>query len=310
MLRSYIWIYLLSALLLLGCNQSKVTERDTPTSGNIHIAVDETYKSLADSEITVFHSIYGKSKITVDFLPEAYAVQQLLSDSARLIMIGRELNVQELEKFKKLKYDPKYTRIAVDAIAAIVHPKNKTEILDMDQVRNILIGTMTKWEDKGNIQVVLDNQGSGTISFLRDSILKGGNLGKSVFALKNNQEVLEYVAKHENSIGFIGVNLISSFDKDANQQFLSTIKPLGISRKSNDEAFEPYQAYIATRQYPLIRFANLVINEPYNGLGSGFGAFVASDKGQRIILKDGLVPATQPVRLIEMNPTNDPYNSN
>ena len=169
---------------------------------------------------------------------------------------------------------------------------------------------MTKWEDKSNIQVVIDNPGSGTIGFLKDSVLSGGELGKAVFALKNNQEVLDYVATHENSIGFVGVNFISSFDKDANQQFLSSIKPLGIARKPNDEAFEPYQAYIATRQYPLIRFANLVINEPYNGLGSGFGSFVASDKGQRIILKDGLVPATQPVRLIEMKPTDDPYNSN
>jgi len=43
------------------------------------------------------------------------------------------------------------------------------------------------------------------------------------------------------------------------------------------------------------------VDEAYNGLGSGFATFVGSDKGQRIILKDGLVPANSPIRLIEVN---------
>jgi phosphate transport system substrate-binding protein len=30
-------------------------------------------------------------------------------------------------------------------------------------------------------------------------------------------------------------------------------------------------------------------------------AFVASDKGQRIVLKSGLVPATMPIRIVEIN---------
>jgi phosphate transport system substrate-binding protein len=36
-------------------------------------------------------------------------------------------------------------------------------------------------------------------------------------------------------------------------------------------------------------------------LGTGFSSFVASDKGQRIILKSGLLPAVMPVRFIEVS---------
>jgi len=35
-------------------------------------------------------------------------------------------------------------------------------------------------------------------------------------------------------------------------------------------------------------------------LSSGFANFLTSDRGQRIILKSGLVPATQPVRIVNV----------
>jgi phosphate transport system substrate-binding protein len=63
---------------------------------------------------------------------------------------------------------------------------------------------------------------------------------------------------------------------------------------------KPYQAYIALKQYPLWRTVQITLREPRVGLGTGFASFVASDKGQRIVLKSGLVPATAPVRIIEL----------
>jgi phosphate transport system substrate-binding protein len=35
------------------------------------------------------------------------------------------------------------------------------------------------------------------------------------------------------------------------------------------------------------------------GLGLGFASFLAGDSGQRIVLKDGLLPAQAPTRLIK-----------
>ncbi len=52
--------------------------------------------------------------------------------------------------------------------------------------------------------------------------------------------------------------------------------------------------------YPLYREVYIISKEAYTGLGTGFTAFVASERGQRIVLKLGLVPATMPVRLVEL----------
>jgi phosphate transport system substrate-binding protein len=73
---------------------------------------------------------------------------------------------------------------------------------------------------------------------------------------------------------------------------------MGIS--TNDDYLKPYKAYIAMKKYPLSRNVYIISREARTGLGSGFLAYVASDKGQRIVLKSGLVPATAPVRLVEI----------
>jgi phosphate transport system substrate-binding protein len=41
------------------------------------------------------------------------------------------------------------------------------------------------------------------------------------------------------------------------------------------------------------------------GLPWAFEAFLEKDRGQRIILKSGLVPETQPVRIVSVNSGNN-----
>lgn len=203
-------------------------------------------------------------------------------------------------KIKK-KYEPRTVRLATDAVAVIVHPDNPVDEITVDQLNNIINGTTTDWGNGTKISVIIDNEGSGMISFLQDSVLKGGNFGKTVFALPAGQSMLDYISSHKNAVGFIGVNQITSYDKDSNQLFPKEIKPLGISKLSGRKFYKPYQAYVASRNYPLLRFTNFIFNETHKGITSGFASFIGSDKGQRIILKDGLVPSNSPIRLIQIN---------
>lgn len=64
-------------------------------------------------------------------------------------------------------------------------------------------------------------------------------------------------------------------------------------------SFKPWQAYLALKEYPLIRDVYVILTDPRQGLASGFTGFLTSDRGQRIILKAGIVPATQPVRICQ-----------
>ena len=85
--------------------------------------------------------------------------------------------------------------------------------------------------------------------------------------------------------------------------FLENIRVMAVSPYRNatvTNSFKPYQAYIALKNYPMTRPVVLILSEPRMGLASGFTTFISSDRGQRIILKSGIIPATQPVRLVNV----------
>jgi phosphate transport system substrate-binding protein len=58
---------------------------------------------------------------------------------------------------------------------------------------------------------------------------------------------------------------------------------------------------LATKQYALIRSVYTISREPRAGLATGFASFISSDKGQKIFLKAGLLPASAPIRIISTN---------
>jgi phosphate transport system substrate-binding protein len=166
-------------------------------------------------------------------------------------------------------------------------------------------GEITRWDQiggnsKAGIEIVFDNPGSGVVRHLKDSIAKVEKLPANCFAVKNNEAVVDYVSKNKNALGVIGVEWISDSDDSTTNTFLSRAKVVGVSGDSIH--FQPYQAYMALKHYPLTRTITTINREGRTGLGTGFVAFFASERGQRIVLKAGLVPKTMPLRIVQVNP--------
>jgi len=283
--------------LLTGCNNQSAPE-DTPTTGQLTISVDETYKPLINSEIDTFESIYKFAKITANYKSETEAFTDLMNDSVRMIVVSRNLNKEELKQFEEWEIVPKITKIAYDAIAIIGSKNLKDTVLTLSDINDLLNADKSP-KTRKNLKVVFDNNNSSTISYLKNQLgIK--EFSPNCYALNSNKAVLDYVAKEKNIIGIIGVNWISDLDDSINISFLKNIKVFEITNNENSEPFKPYQAYIAQKNYPLCREVFIISKEAYTGLGTGFNAFVASERGQRIVLKFGLVPATMPVRLVEI----------
>lgn len=295
--KALIFLLYFTTILYYGCNSSDAPT-DTPTTGKLAICVDETYKPLIDSEIDTFNSIYKYAEVTVKYKAESEVFNDLMNDSVRLIVVPRKLNKDELKQFEKWQIVPRVTKIAYDAVALIGSKDLQDSSYTIAELKTLLVAE-GKNSGSNKIKVVFDNNNSSTISFLKE---KTGAIkfSSNCYALNSSNAVLDYVSKEKNSIGIIGVNWISDKDDTTNFSFLKTAKVLEISQGLNSESLKPYQAYIAQKKYPLYREVYMVSKEAYTGLGAGFTAFVASERGQRIVLKFGLVPATMPVRLVEI----------
>lgn len=272
-----------------ACNTGSTSngeEKDTPTKGTIHISVDETYKPLLDSEIKVFQSLYPNTKIIADYKPEADCFKDLFNDSARMIIVTRELKEEEKEYFQKEKIRPQSLKLATDAIALIVNHANPDSILTMDQVRKIMAGETDKpW------QIVFDNQNSSTVRFIRDSINRGKPLPATTMAAKTNPEVIDHVSKNKDAIGVIGVNWISDTNDSTAIDFTKKVTTVKLRADGYTDFVLPYQFYIGMKSYPLTRGMYYILKEPYQGLGAGFATFLGGQEGQLLIGKFKLYPA-------------------
>lgn len=301
-------------ILFSGClKKEDHTPDDTPTSGEIHISVDETFAPIMASEISTFEQIYTYARIHPRYKPEHELFEDLLSDSSRIIIASRKLNAEETRYFETLKIIPHTVKICYDAIAVITHPENNDTFLTFTELENILSGNITSWKQifpgspLSKMQIIFDHQNSSTVRYIKERF-NIDSLPKNWFALKTNPSVIEYVSKNKNAIGLIGVNWISDKDDSVTRGFLRSVKVIGLRSAEQtdtpDEYYQPYQAYIARKYYPLTREIYIISREARAGLGSGFTAFVSSEKGQRIFLKAGLVPATAPLRIVEINNEN------
>lgn len=297
------------SLLLASCGGQKKTDGETMYSGDIKIAVDESFKPIMEEELQVYRALTPEANVTPIYCSEVEAINLLLKDSVRLVIANRRLTENELASFHARKFFPESIRMAVSGIALITNPANTDSLLTVGQFRNILTGKITEWKELypqsklGKLQVVFDNPNSGLIHYAIDSICEGQKLASTLTALKSNEEVIDYVLKTPGAMGVIGANWIGNVSDSTRLSFNESVRVMAVSNSGHAtvaNSFKPYQAYLALRQYPLTHDVFILVNDPRNGLPTGLMTFLTKDRGQRIILKSGLVPATQPVRLVNV----------
>lgn len=273
----------ITILLITGCNEKKGPPIDTVTSGTIHISVDESFKPVMEEEIRVFEESFPDAHIIAQYKTEADCFKDLFNDTLnRMVIVTRGLRSEEDEYFMDtLKYYPHWDNIANDAITLIVNGKSTDTLFTLARLRDQLSGKINRDQ-----KIVFDGlNATSTVRFAMDSILKGLKFDTTVVqAVKNSQEVIDYVAKAENSIGLVGISWIGNPEDSAQVNMLKKVKIAYVSCVVCEEEpyVKPMQASILTRRYPLVRGLYYILKENYSGLGTGFVNFLNQQRGQLI----------------------------
>ncbi len=318
----------LIATLLPSCLKYE-KKANSSTTGTTTIVCDNTFENIFKQEVDVFEYQYPDAHILVRYASQAEAFDSLFSLNTRTIVASRDITPQEKQALKaKYKNERgananiRSKKIAVDAIAFIVNPKNEVEKLTINELSDILSGETTEWNqlqpsDRGKIKVVLDQSGSSIATYLSDSLLQGQPLGPNVFSAGSIPDVFNAVKRDPNAMGVLGVSWITSDmdSADVSKEDLAmgvlsgdpvqgatlseqNVKVLKIYRPGQARAYKPYQQYIFDGSYPLFRQIYMITAAPTSGVGGGFYSFVTGPIGQKIIMKTGILPAT--VRTIQV----------
>jgi len=281
---------------------------DTPTRGDIKIAVDESFQPLIDSEVYTFTSLYGNAKIRTVYEPEYDVVNDFMNDSVKLMVTSRKLSDSQIQYLRDTLIVARTVTFAYDALALITNKENTDSLIKYGSVEDIFEGKISDWKGinpkskLGKINVIFDNNKSGNIRYFREKFDYNGPLGDNFFALKNNPEVVDYVSKNPNAIGILSVNWISDKDDSLSMSFIKKVNILAVSQPfiNDGSYYRPHQGFIYDKSYPFVREIYFISRETHTGLCSGFLQWATGEQGQRIVLKSGLVPATMPIRLVQI----------
>lgn len=288
-------IFTFTVLFMAVSCQNKEAGR-TYTSGAVKMLADESFRPIVEDELYVFQNTYPKAAVAMSYYPENKLMDLFLNDSARVVIISRKLNPDEERVFENRKLVPRVTRFAVDAVALVTHKSVIDSTVTVESIINILQG-----KDKSGRQLIFDNANSSTVRYLMGLADIKQLPQTGVYALTTNAEVIKYIYNNPGTIGVIGVNWIAQPDKDL-EQYVSSIKTLAVKnlagKPGSDRFYKPTQSSLALGTYPLMRNLYIINCEGGPGLGAGFASFLAGEKGQRIVLKSGLLPDSIPSREI------------
>lgn len=316
---------MLAVMLAMLTSCGNKMPKSTSTRGIAKIMCDESFQSVLEQEIAVFEYQYPEASIMPEYINEHDALDSLFRNKVDLIIISHDLTPEQKKSLKKLGRGYRTKMIAVDAIAVIVNKQNDIDDLSMEDLRDIFTGKVKRWGEvyptklkNDTIKVMFDGSGTGVVHYMKEKFLNGGKFGPNVYASGTSSDVFEAVEKYKNVIGFIGVSWITSDLKSAeipiadkyeelktkNEvtliDFTDRIKVMPVRNDDQLHAVKPYQAYISSGEYPLVRTI-WAIDASYNGmLDHGFFTFLTGAIGQKIILQTGILPAAEPVRTVEV----------
>jgi ABC-type phosphate transport system substrate-binding protein len=287
-------------LLVLGiiicCKKKSDHPKETILEGTATFYVDESILPIIEDELTIFQAEYN-AKINLVAKPESEVVNALLSNKTTVVILTRNLSETEKQSLAQKKINPKVTHFATDAVVFITNKKSKDTLLDLQEAVNLMQGKKSKVE-----KLVFENPNSGTVKTM-NMLAKTDNNTKhaGIYSMNSAIEVMKYVSENPGAVGVVGLNIILQPDPQW-QDLVGSVKVMGVRNvkggKSDMNYYKPNQSNLALGLYPLRRDLYMLNFQGAAGLGMGFASFIAGERGQRIILKSGLLPVRIPSRNI------------
>jgi phosphate transport system substrate-binding protein len=283
--------------ILGACDRKQPAEKvysDTYTSGDLKVVSDESFAPIIDQEIYIFKNENPKANLILSYGSENSIVNLLLKDSIEMAFLSRDLTNDERSVLTRHNQYAEISKFAIDAVAVIVNQAAPDTAISVDEIKKMLRG-----ESGTDKSIVFDNPNSSLVRYLKDLTGAKDFNHKNIYALKSNKEVIKYVASNPKAIGIIGFSWIDDPDADyAEDAKKVKILAVGdsIKKQGVTQYFRPSQTSLFLKQYPLKRSLYVVNCTGRKGLGAGLELFIRGDKGQRIILRSGLLPFIIPER--------------
>lgn len=306
-------LLLFSVFFSFSCNNKPQGNSNWLQDDDVKVAIDETFKPIMDNLVGTFGMSNPEANMKPVYVSEDSAIRMLVNDSVRCCIATRKLNDNEKRVIKSHTLGFNQSLIASDAIALVVNKESNDTLISLEEIKGIVSGKITRWEQlekhaqTGELKLVFDNSGSSTVRYMKDSLCAGHDLKGNVFASegRSNQSVLEMVKADPTIIGVVGTNWVKGDSETPLSDFSKLdFKVMRVSRDPETYAsyVRPYQYYIATGTYPLVRSVYIIHTDPRSkSFVRSFYFFAKGQKGQTIICNNSQLLPITPVQIKNVN---------
>ena len=292
----------LIAMIFSGCY---VQEKESATKGKLNVQVSDGYLDLMQREINRFQELYPEAKVTAVPTSTREAIVYMLNDSINFILIDRAMNTEERQIYTQAKLAVQDVKIALDALILVVNADNSIKSISLENLKKVLLGEINDWKllsgsnQSGEIEIAATGRNSGSYELVQKHLLNNADYFPDTVLIRQT-DIISYTLKNLSALGVISNACYGTVRLTPDS---AAIRVLSIGVMDSTDTlhdYYPYQAYIYNELYPLHYPVYVYIRSDKSDLALGFSSFIASATGQKIILNYGLVPATQPVRLVQI----------
>jgi phosphate transport system substrate-binding protein len=280
-------------------------------SGNVSSVGSDTLNNLMTHWAESFQKFYPNARIQIEGKGSSTAPPALISGTAQLGPMSREMKGTEIDAFeKKYGYKPTPIRTSVDALAVFVNKDNPVKCLSMAQVdavfsksrRHGLKDDITTWGQLGltgewakrPLSLYGRNSASGTYGFFKEHALKNGDFKDAVKEQPGSASVVQGVTVDRHGIGYSGIGYATA-----------GVRAVPLSEKQGGTCVEATADNSYSGAYPMSRFLYVYINKApgkaLDPLTREFVKLVVSREGQEGVVKDGYFPIPATIAKDELN---------
>lgn len=295
-MRNSLW--LLTTLVFAACSNYDYqgAGKDVPTAGKVNVWADFSDSLMLTQMKDVFESKYPKADIQFTFASETDILKAVNEGVCRICILHRDFFEQEKEALENRNFKVRSVKFAKSSIALVANRNSTFNSISESELKALLSGRTSSATQK----LCFDKKGGNNYMYFYRRYQLNKQFQSNVVSLLGPYAVMDWVSKHPEFIGFVGVNTIADKADTMALHYQRKVKILQVSTDSTGVSY-PFQSQMYTRQYPFIQDVYIHDLQGYSGLGSGFAAWVCSQPGQILVKKSGLLPCFDAGRTVEVD---------
>jgi phosphate transport system substrate-binding protein len=255
----------------------------------IQIKGSDTMVNLGQAWAEEFMAKHPEASIAVTGGGSGTGIAAVINGTCDIAESSRDMKPQEKDLALKNGHEVHEFKVAIDALAVVVHPSNSVKQLSVEQLSGIFTGKITNWNEVGGkdqkILALSRERNSGTHVYFLEHVVRLGNekgpeqFAPNVLMLPSSQTIIEEVSQSESAIGYVGLGYVSD-----------RVHTVAVARTNEGPFVSPAMATAMDKTYPLARPLLFYTEAKPQGTIKAFIDFVLSEEGQGIVKTMDFVP--------------------